>query len=259
MDWIELILGTILGAIIAIPISYFFLLKGTQKIVEYEIKSFNLITETISEKISSAPSLKIRYGTEINSEDVKILTSSIIKIENTGFIAIEKKDVIPDEPVQIVVKDNSKLYFARMIDYRGKGNDFETNVHDEKYVDISFHHLNRKDGIKVQVFHSGKSSEAIEIRGNIVGGPEIKEKPEWKKSFGQSFVVPIATGCILILLVSFFGQQVFTELFGTTTGLIGVVLIFLIFSVACIVIGAMTLGSWIYKSIFNKYFNKTNW
>lgn len=108
MDWIELLIGGILGAIIAIPISYFFLLKGTQKKIEYEIDSVNLITEKISEDISSTPSLKIQYGTEDNAEDVKILTASIIKIENVGYNEIKKEDISDENhfEFQLKVKTN---------------------------------------------------------------------------------------------------------------------------------------------------------
>jgi len=231
MDWLELIIGAIIGAIIAIPISYFFLLKGTQKKIEYEIESVNLITEKISEDISSTPSLKIRYGTEDKPEDVKVLTASIIKIENVGYNEILRENISEDNPLRISIKGEDKLYFAKILDTRGEGNRFSMVSHDGKYVDIQFAFLNRKDGVKIQVFHSGKTDDVVEIHGTIIGGPIIIEKPRWKKNLGAMLFVMAFTSVFWGLILYFLPPILSQSSTATQFGLIGLAALFVVFLV----------------------------
>ena len=229
MEFFDLIIGAIIGAIISIVISHFYLFKSTQKKIEYEISSVNLITEKISEDISSTPSLKIRYGTEDNPEDVKILTSSIVKIENVGYNEIVYENVSPDDPLRISIKDENKLYFAKILDIRGTGNRFKLVPHDAKYVDILFAFLNRKDGVKIQIFHSGKTSDIVEIQGTIIGGPKIIEKPRWKKNIGANLFVPTISSALLGLIIFFILPLISKNPVATQFGLIGLVALFFVF------------------------------
>jgi hypothetical protein len=259
MNWYDLILGAIIGAIVSLIISYIFLIKGTEKKIQYEIKSFNLITEKISEKISNAPSLKILYGKETNSEDVKVLTSSIIKIENSGYNAIKYSDIAPDDPLRIVVKDPYKLYFTREIDEKGKANNFFIESHNEKYVDIEFSHLNPKDGIKIQIFHSGNSNEENEIRGTIIGGPKIKEKPEWKKNIGKSLIVPIVSILISVLIIYSVFQLFIQSMISTQVGIIAFTILFICFIVFFVYILSLLLVSKIHDYIDSNWLKKRGW
>jgi len=263
MEWLDLIVGAFLSAIIGIPLSYFFLIKSAEKKIEFEIESFNLITDKISENILCAPSLKIQYGTETDSEDVKILTSSIIKIENTGINAIVQKDISSDNPLRIYVKDDSKLYFVRELGKMGKANNFDIHSHEEKYVDISFTHLNRGDGIKIQVFHSGKSSEAIEICGTVIGGPEIKEKPKWKKNIEKFLIVGSFSFIISFIAVTLFFNFGFSwaiqQVLGTQVGLVSLVVLSVLLIVIIIVSLSMAIVNRIYDYIIANWFKKVGW
>jgi hypothetical protein len=229
MEFVDLLIGLIIGAIISIIISHFYLFKSTQKKIEYEISSVNLITEKISEDISSTPSLKIRYGTEDKPEDVKILTSSIVKIENVGYNEIVYENVSPDDPLRISIKEDNKLYFAKIINTRGTGNRFELVPHDAKYVDILFAFLNRKDGVKIQIFHSGKTSDTVEIHGTIIGGPKIIEKPRWKKNIGAILFVPTITSVLLGFILFFIVPIISQNSAATQFGLIGLAALFFVF------------------------------
>jgi hypothetical protein len=257
MDWLGIIVTIIIG-FIGILLGYFFFIKEIQKKIEYEIKSFTLIPEEISEKISQAHSLKILYGREGDFEDVKILTSSIIKIENTGWKEIVKNNIAPDDPLRIFVKDKFKLYFAKELDRKGSANNFDIKSHNERYVDISFAHLNRGDGIKIQVYHSGSSNDAVEIHGTVIGGPKVKEKPKWKKNIGKILIVGIVSFSISVLILYFMFPLMIQSLLGTTEGLLSLVVLFVIGIVFFIVALTMAGTDRIYEYLA-KRMKKTEW
>ncbi len=260
MDWLELIIGALIGGIIGFIISYFFLIKSTQKKIGYEIKSFNLITEGIAEKISIAPSLRITFGTETSSEDVKVLTSSIVILENTGYNAIVSGDISPDDPLRIIVKDEFKLYFAREIERKGTANNFDVISNNEnKSVDIRFHHLNPRDGIKIQIFHSGKSNEAILICGTVVGGPAIKEKPEWKMNIGKSLIVPMISILVSMAIFVFGLPFVLQTAMSSQSGAVALTVVFLSIFVVVVYIVILIIFLKLHTLFMSKYQKKSRW
>jgi sensor histidine kinase regulating citrate/malate metabolism len=116
MDWIELAVGAFLGGVISIIIDHFFISENTERRIEYEIASSSMITEKISDDLAPAPSLKIQFGTERESEDVQLLTSSVIKIQNTGYTVIESTNILPDDPIRIHARDGSRIYQTKILE-----------------------------------------------------------------------------------------------------------------------------------------------
>lgn len=230
MDWIELAVGAFLGGVISILIDHFFISENTERKIEYEIESSSVITEKISENLAPAPSLKIQFGTERESEDVQVLTSSVIKLQNNGYTVIESANISPDDPVRIHARDDAKIYQTKILDTRGTANNFLVIPRHSKYIDIGFAFLNPTDGVKIQVFHSGKSGSALEIRGTIIGGPKIREKSHWKRNLKQILIVPAIASMLLGLIVFFLFPWTVQNVLGTQVqaGILNLAVLFLI-------------------------------
>jgi sensor histidine kinase regulating citrate/malate metabolism len=230
MDWIELAVGAFLGGVISIVIDHFFISENTDRKIEYEIENTCLITEKISENLTPAPSLKIQFGTERESEDVQVLTSSVIKIQNVGYTVIESANISPDDPIRIHARDDTRIFLSKIQDTRGMANNFHVTPRNSKYIDVAFSFLNPMDGVKIQVFHSGKTGSALEISGTVIGGPKIKETSHWKKNLKHILIVPAIASMLLGLIVFFAFPWTVQNVLGTPVqlGILNLAVLFLI-------------------------------
>lgn len=174
--------------------------------------------------------MKIQFGTERESEDVQVLTSSVIKIQNTGYAVIESANISPDDPIRIHAKDDTRIYQTKILDTRGTANNFFVTPRSAKYIDVAFSFLNPMDGVKIQVFHSGKPERALEVCGTIIGGPKIQEKSHWKKHLKQIVIVPAIASVLLGLIVFFGFPWTVQNVLGTSVqlGILNLAVLFLI-------------------------------
>jgi len=65
---------------------------------------------------------------------------------------------------------------------------------------LSFHHINRGDGVKIQVFHSGTLDTDLVISGTLVGGPIVSKKKLNKKPDDIILVIAFAMGYFLLVI-----------------------------------------------------------
>ena len=263
MDWIELAVGAFLGGVISIIIDHFFISENTERRIEYEIASSSLITEKIPEDPAPAPSLKILFGTERESEDVQILTSSVIKIQNTGYTVIESTNISTDDPIRIYARDGARIYQTRILDTRGMANNFLVTPRNAKYIDIGFSFLNPMDGVRIQIFHSGKSGSALEVRGTIIGGPRIQEKSRWKKNLMQILIVPATASILLGLVVFFLFPWTVQNVLGTPVqlGILNLAVLFLVVFLALsfAIVYVEKVYDYLMPKIRERLFNDTEW
>lgn len=263
MDWIELGVGAFLGGVISIIIDHFFISENTERRIEYEIESTSIITEKISKDLAPAPSLKIQFGTERESEDVQVLTSSVIKIQNTGYTVVENANISPDDPIRIHAKDDARIYQTKILDTRGTANNFMVTPRFSKYIDIAFSFVNPMDGVKIQVFHSGKSGNALEIRGTIIGGPKIREKSHWKRDLKKILIVPAISSVLLGLVVFFLVPWTVQNVLGTPVqlGILNLAVLFLIvfLSLTFAIVYVEKVYDYAMPKILERVFNDKEW
>jgi hypothetical protein len=263
MDWIELSVGAFLGGVISILIDHFFISENTERRIEYEIESSSMITEKISPDPAPAPSLKIQFGTERESEDVQVLTSSVIKIQNTGYTVVENANISPDDPIRIHARGDTRIYQTRILDTRGTANNFLVTPRYAKYIDIGFSFLNPMDGVRIQVFHSGRSGNALEIRGTIIGGPKIREKSHWKKNLKQILIVPAIASMLLGLIIFLLFPWTVQNVLGTPVqlGILNLAVLFLIVFLALTfaIVYVGKVYDFIMPKILERVFNDREW
>lgn len=263
MDWIELGVGAFLGGVISIIIDHFFISENTERRIEYEIESTSLITEKVSKDLAPAPSLRIQFGTDRESEDVQVLTSSIITIQNTGYTVIESTNIPPDDPIRIHARDDARIYQTKVLATRGSANNFLVTPRYSKYIDIGFSFINPMDGVRIQVFHSGKTGNALEIRGTIIGGPKIQKKSHWKRDLKVILIVPAIASMLLALIVFFLVPWTVQNVLGTPVqlGILNLAVLFLIvflaLSLAIVYVGKVY--DYIMPKILERVFNDREW
>jgi hypothetical protein len=181
MEFNDLLINLIIGIaflILGSVITYFYTIKSSQKRIEYEIKSYRLISEKLSEKLSQNPLFQFHLG----DEPIISLTSTIVKIENTGYNEIESDDIAPGGPIQITAQNNIRIYHGQISERHGTNNDFDL-LTENNISRLSFHHINSGEGVKIQIFHSGIGDDDIKITGTVVGGPLLSKKSDWKVNF----------------------------------------------------------------------------
>jgi hypothetical protein len=263
MDWIELIIGAFAGGVLSIIIDHFFIFENTERKIEYEIESTSLITEKIAEDVAPAPTLKIQFGTERESEDVQVLTSSVIKIQNNGYTVIESGNISPDDPIRIHAKDEAKIYLTKILDVRGSANNFLVTPRYEKYIDVSFSFLNPMDGVKSQVFHSGESGDALEISGTIIGGPKIQKKSPWKRNLKQVLIVPAIASILLGLIISFLFPWTVQNVLGTPVQMgilnLAVLFLFVFLILTFTIVYVERVYDYIMPKVLERLFNDKEW
>jgi len=159
--WIAVIGFTfaIFGPIIAIILFF----KGRRiKIPCYSIRSINLIQDSISD----FDALKITY----NDESIPTLTATKILFWNKGRDTIRSEDIASLEPFRLKLKKSYKILDAKILYVKNEANKFSYRIStDKNSIIIDFEYIDYKEGMILQILHTGKSSKDVECLGQIKG------------------------------------------------------------------------------------------
>jgi hypothetical protein len=163
-QWLTLILGTVIGIIGIIMAAR----AKRIKIPVYTTKTFNLIQG----KIQAIDDIQIIY----KKSQIHDFSISKIALWNNGKETINKADIANSDKLRIVPIGNVKLLNAQIIFEKNNVNNFSLNLENiEKEVLINFDFFDFEEGIILQVFHTGKTGNDIEIKGTIKGFGSIKK------------------------------------------------------------------------------------
>jgi hypothetical protein len=216
MEFFDLAITTVITIISFIAggiLGYFFLLKSTQKRIEYELIQYELIPQFITEDLAFNPDFIISF----QSNPISCLTSTIIKIENTGYNAISGiNDISPNDLIRITSPEGIQIFDALLLKSHGSDIQFKREIEENRIVKLHFHHLNPGDGVKINIFHSGNQETEIQISGTVIGGPKISHKPKWRLNLMDKvsmFIGVIVSTVILILNFLFLNHNIFANIF----------------------------------------------
>lgn len=166
------------------------------KIPLYTIKTNNIIADYIS-KISL---LNVLYsGNQIDN-----LSVSKIAFWNNGNEPIKNNDIAKKDPLRIILKNNSKLLDAKIIDNINQANNFNLITSDNgSVIEITFDFIAKNEGVLIQVFHTGKTNNDISIEGTIIGGKKLSRIKLFFKDTKDRFVwLPIILLLFYIIYVN---------------------------------------------------------
>jgi len=140
-----------------------------------------------------------------NGEKIKFFTVSRIAIWNAGKDTINSTDIVGSDSLRIIPEDGYKFFEANIRKVINPLNKFEIKF-SPKEILIGFDYIDYKEGCCVEVYHSGKTSWALQVKGSIKGGGKIKQSKHipYPKRKRKAYIVSAFTfivGTIISLLV----------------------------------------------------------
>ena len=114
-----------------------------------------------------------------NGQPIPNLTATRLAFWNAGRETIRKADVVPAEPLHIVVTDPHTILECAIIQTVRPANEFEIVIaHDQRSVNITFEYVDRNEGCMVQVLHTATESSDVKFIGRVMGaGPPRRVSP----------------------------------------------------------------------------------
>jgi hypothetical protein len=207
-------IATFVLAIFSIVLAVFFYIRSRRnKEPVYTKKSFNIIQD-FSSKLTD---LAIIY----KNESVTNLTITKIAFWNSGRETINMVDVAEADPLRISITNNSKILSAEVIYSGNPANKFRISEIKDNSVKLLFDYIDRNEGGIIQIIHTGKSSEDIDVKGIIKGAGKCVLRDLLPI---PSFAFPLLAAPNLLLKSKHFGYfMFFSALLATILG-IGLIL-----------------------------------
>lgn len=154
-------------AVLGILISIFLYFRGKKhKCIQRRKNSISLISD---KEIKNIPDIKILY----KENEIECLTVSKICVWNAGNEVIRNSDISPTNPLAINIDNDFEFYEYKILSVSDTDCGFSTQQ-DNKRIVISFAYLEPKQGIVIQITHSGKNSGSLHFSGKIIGGNELR-------------------------------------------------------------------------------------
>lgn len=152
----------LVGIILAV---IFFIRSRRTKASQYAIWSTNLIRDFTSR----LESLEMTYA----GERISDLTATKLAFWNNGKDTINGRDIAAANPLMVKAKDEYKILDSSVLYAKNAANQFSIKCSDDgSYVLIQFDYLDQGEGGILQLLHTGKSSDDIEVCGTIKGAGE---------------------------------------------------------------------------------------
>ncbi|MGR3311398.1 MAG: hypothetical protein ACUZ77_11580 [Candidatus Brocadiales bacterium] len=190
-------------ALIGIILAIFFYIKGKRtKKPTYAIRSTNLIRDFKGR----FGKLKIKYG----DEPISNFTATKVAFWNNGKETINGSkggDIATTDQLMIKVKNGSRFLDSDVLHPKKDDNPNQFSIkpsEDGSHVLIQFEYLDKGQGGVMQLLHTGKSSDDVEVCGTIKGYGKLKRcfgsimKPKTFSAEWWLFVIM----CFVIMPVS---------------------------------------------------------
>lgn len=222
-----------------------------EKLPLFAIRSNNIIRDLASR----FEPLQVLYS----RQRVENLTVTKLAFWNGGRETINNQDIASIDPLAVYVKSGYKILDTKVLYSKNPANQFSfTTADDKSHIKLNFEYLDKNEGGVIQLLHTGKSSDDIEVRGTIKGaGKPINKSVRKIQNILSISIIPSKS-------LSYKKRRL---VFGLTLFITPILFIFMIFSkpspspVADIVISIFTLilywgmGFYLIKKITPKGFD----
>lgn len=197
--------------------------KDSKSQPKYAIRTYNIIA-----KSDVTPDFFNIY--DKNNHRYTSLSVSTICFWNGGLKPISAEDVLPNDPIKIVVVEEKVKIIGIEEVYAGeKGNNIKFS-YDDKNINVNFDNIAENEGFVIKVFHTGYGSDDFRMEGSLKTGCKIVKKAEslslradefdlirshrnrvfFDKYFGSFFFSSIIMASLMLLC--FFRNSIFNEI-----------------------------------------------
>ena len=108
-----------------------------------------------------------------DEKEIHSLTVTKFAIWNSSKKVINGADMVSTQKLQVVTKGTAKILDAQIVTESERLNHFKVSERSSDKVSLDFEYVDSRDGIVLQVFHTG-SSDKLQVEGKIKGGKPIK-------------------------------------------------------------------------------------
>lgn len=163
------IVAFLLGVSSIISTVYFYFKSKKIKQPTYVVRTINLIKE----KFQKIDSVQILYS----GERIKDLSITKIALWNDGKDTISLSDVAQIDCLRIEILPEFQILDCEILFTKNEANAFSLVMDtDHKFIDIKFDFFDFEEGVVIQIFHTGNSSDDIVLRGKIKTVKKIKRR-----------------------------------------------------------------------------------
>lgn len=157
-----------------------FLKSKREKRPCFSVKTFRLVED----ELNKIEVVEILY----RGQRVENLSLSKLALWNRGNDTINATDIAPTDPLKIVLSDSYKLLAAEIIYVKTKANNFSILQDLEKgEIKIDFDYFHTNEGVMIQIYHTGKSNNDVNLVGTIKGVNKIPRIAPTEIYFTYSF------------------------------------------------------------------------
>lgn len=163
------IVAFLLGVSSIISTVYFYFKSKKIKQPTYVVRTINLIKE----KFQKIDSVQILYS----GERIKDLSITKIALWNDGKDTISLSDVAQIDCLRIEILPEFQILDCEILFTKNEANAFSLVMDTgHKFIDIKFDFFDFAEGVVIQIFHTGNSSDDIVLRGKIKTVKKIKRR-----------------------------------------------------------------------------------
>lgn len=123
--------------------------------------------------IEKGTSVFEKLSVHYDNEQIERLTVTRVAIWNSGNEEIEESRFVNGKSISLRCDDNTKILDAKIIQETDSDNHFRIAECSEHEIKLSMDYMNPKDGVVVQVIHTG-SYKSISVDCKLKGGNKIK-------------------------------------------------------------------------------------
>ncbi len=163
----------------------------------YNIKTFSLLNE----KAARLKGLAILY----KGGPVKNFTLTKVGLWNKGRETINWSDVAPQDKIRIEIAEEYKILDSEITFSKKQANNFRITLSEDKqtlFIEFDYFHFN--EGIVVDLYHTGTSSNDVRLLGTVKGVEHIEfalvGKDKYTDFFFRRFLWPLPRWARFVLL-----------------------------------------------------------
>lgn len=106
-------------------------------------------------------------------EPVKSLTMTRVVFWNNGRATINSSDIARADPLKIAAHDENRILAIGILGNNKVGANFSVDLINQNAAVINFDFMDYKNGLVIQVYHTGSKEDELYIEGSVKGVEEV--------------------------------------------------------------------------------------